>query len=351
MLGRSDPSALWLGLGLLAAGLLLAACGTSTAAKPEAATRPAVPTEAPSAPPPPTATAQPQEVLLILAQEDGDPVAGALDAGLARLAGESGLAFSSQPALDLGQLPANLIALITYRGDTNLFDSIGSAGVDPARTVAIAPQASIEAEGVTVIGPDGLRRDRSAFLAGYAAAVLSDNYRVAVVSAEGVSPSGSATAFLNGARYYCGLCRAAYPPFADYPASVRLAGTPDDGDVAAALQQLEELEVGTVYLAPGLENGLLPGALAEGGIQMLGQKRPDGIPQEAWIASIRPAPELALQDLWADVSRGASSGSVPIPIAVTERNRDRFSDARYRLVEEVIRDLVAGYIATGVKTP
>lgn len=351
MRGRSLPPARWLRFGLLATVLLLGACGVSGTATPDLATSRVVPTESPPATPSPTLTEPPGQVLLLLGQEGKDPVAGVLEGELARLAEGSGLEFSSLTPADLDELPANLIAVVTYRGSTELFERLHAAGVERARLLAIAPEGSISAENTAIVGPDGLRTDRAAFLAGYTAAVLSDNYRVAVVSAEGVTPPGSATAFLNGARYYCGLCRAAYPPFADYPASVRLSGAPDDNDAVAVTQRMDELAVRSVYLAPGLENGPLLGALAQAGVQMLGQARPEGIPDETWIASIRPAPELALENVWPELTRGESRGSVPMPLAVTERNRERFSDARYRLVEEVLRDLVAGYIGTGVSTP
>ncbi len=351
MLERSLPPAQWLAVALTAAGVLLGACNAAATSPADAPTTTFVPTESPSPQPSPTPTAPPGRVLLVLTQDGSDPIAQRLENEIERLAAASDLVFSVRPPTEIDDLPSNLTAVVVYRGSGELFERLSTAGVDPARIMAIAPEAPIGAEGITVIGPEGLRADRAAFLAGYAAALLTDNYRVAVLSAEDVSPPGSATAFVNGARYYCGLCRAAHPPFADYPASVRLPGPPDETDVASARDQLGELGVDTVYLAPGLETGPLPAGLTAAGIQLLASTRPVDIPDEAWIAAIRPAPELALESLWGNLSQGISSGTVPMPLAVAERNAARLSDARYRLIEEVLGDLVAGYISTGVAAP
>lgn len=349
MPGRTGPPARWLIAGFILAGLLLGACGASTAATRVAPTEP--PAGPPSASPQATATSTSVSGTVILLSPEGgtDPVLQGLRGELERLARESGFKFSARESADIQAIDGNLAVLVVYRANSELFQQLDAAGVDPSRILAVAPVEALPTDGPTVIGPNGLRSDRAAFLAGYSAAVISPNYRVGVISAEGVSPPGSATAFMNGARYYCGLCRAAYPPFADYPASVRLTGSSVDGE--AAVQRLADQSVQSVYLAPGLESGPLPTALTRAGIRILAQSRPADVPDEGWIASVRPAPELALIEVWESFNSGASPGSLPMPFLVSDRNPDYFSEARYRVVEEVLQDLIAGYISTGVSGP
>lgn len=298
-----------------------------------------------------TATALPPAVVLVASEFEGAALTAPLSDTLQALASDSGLRFVQlTPEQVPASLPEPLALLVTVQPAGELIERLRAAEIEPGRLVAIAPGEELEIH-ATVIGRTGPRPDQEAFLAGYSAAVLSNNYRVAVISAEGASPPGSASAFIAGARYYCGLCRAAYPPFADYPASVRLNSPPDEAGAAGATQQLQEIDIRSVYLAPGLENGPLPAAIAAAEINLLARQRPQGFPQERWLASIRPAPEQAVRTYWQQLIAGEAPDQIPLPLAVSDRNSQLFTDARFRLVEEVLQDLVDGYIDTGVTAP
>lgn len=333
---------------LLLLGLLAAACispqpdATATVDSPQATETPPAATAAPSP------TPGPGTVLLVVVDESTASVASALEATAASLAADSGLQFERRSAADLSALPEPLTLAILYRPAAEQINELLSQGVPPQKVVAIAPQSESGDGGVLVLAREGLRPDREAFLAGYSAAVLSSNYRVAVVFAEGISPAGSGSAFLHGARYYCGLCRAAYPPFAEYPASVRLSGEIGDTQLASAVQQLADIDARSAYLTPGLENSGLAAALAENGLLLLARTRPAEIPDQNWLAAVRPGPERALLEYWPELLEGSQPSSDSMPLAVSDRNPQLFSDARFRLVEEVWQDLEDGFVNTGV---
>ena len=339
----------WITLALIL--LLAAACG------PAAGTSTPIETSAPTSPtatnvPTPTSTPVPAAVILVAPDAESEPAIAAIQSVLEGRARDSELRFDRiLPEAVSEDIPESIALVVVYRPNQQLIERLNSTGVEPDQVVAVAPTQPASTEGVVTIGPDGMNTDQAAFLAGYTAAVLSENYRVAVVSAQGISPEGAADSFISGARYYCGLCRAAYPPFADYPASIRLDGSPESGDTASVIQRLQDLAIRSVYLAPDLEQSPLGSALAETNMNVLAQRRPNDFPEERWLAAIRPAPELAIEEQWNALLTGAAPAQISMPLLVTDRNNRQFTDARYRVVQEVLDELVAGYIGTRVDEP
>lgn len=331
--------------------LLVAACGPNTGTSTPVLTASPT-TQTATAEPTPTPTPVPGAVVLVAPQSESDPIVGVLESELEARAGEAGLRFERiLPETTMQDMPEPIELAVVFRPDQQLIDHLRSVGIESDQVVAVAPSESISADGMVTIGVNGIRADQAAFLAGYTAAVLSDNYRVAIVSVQGVSPEGAERSFIAGARYYCGLCRAAYPPFADYPASIRLESTAETSGTAAVIQRLQDLAIRSVYLAPGLERGPLGAAIAEADMNLLAQQRPAEFPEERWLAAIRPAPEIAFADHWDALLEGQAPAQIEMPLTVTDRNSQNFTDARYRLVEEVLEDLVAGNIGTGVDLP
>jgi hypothetical protein len=111
-----------------------------------------------------------------------------------------------------------LAALIAAAPETQ-FLAVNIPGLEPAPNLS-----QIQAQGV--------RPDQSAFLAGYLAAAITQDWRAGVISL-----AGDATArlgFTNGVYYFCGLCRPAYPPFPNpgYPLSVELRRRRGGGGLA-----------------------------------------------------------------------------------------------------------------------
>lgn len=331
--------------------LLAAACGPgSVTSTPVQTSAPTTPTS--SNTPTPTSTPVPGAVILVAPEVDPDPAVSALESMLEARAREAGLRYERiLPEAESQSLPEPITLAVVYRPDQELIDRLISAAVEPDRVVAIAPSEPPSTESVVTIGVDGMNTDQAAFLAGYTAAVLSENYRSAVVSVQGSSPEGVEGAFIAGARYYCGLCRAAYPPFGDYPASIRLENPPEASGVAGIIQRLQDIAIQSVYLAPDLELSPLGSAVAETNINLLAQQRPPDFPDARWLAAIRPAPELAIADHWDALLAGEAPSQITMPLSVTDRNPQQFSDARYRIVKEVLDDLVAGYIETEVDGP
>ncbi len=213
--------------------------------------------------------------------------------------------------------------------------------------VAIGIYGLSEADNLTRIGPDGLGTDQVGFIAGVLAAAVTPDWRVGAVS---VQNSGEETAsnlaFQNGAMFYCGLCRPAYPPFHAYPLGAE-ATTSEISAVQNAISALTNLNVDTIFLSPELSAA--SAEMLEGpDVSYIGGESPGENLEEKWIATVRAAPELAIADIWDRVRMGEGGGTVPMPVIIEDINPERLTSGRETWVLEILQDLIDGYIDTGV---
>ncbi len=69
---------------------------------------------------------------------------------------------------------------------------------------------------------------------------------------------------------------------------------------------------------------------------------------EQWGATIRFAPEIALEENWDEIVYGESNISLPLPIILDNVNPTLVSHGREIWVQHMLDDLIAGFIDTGV---
>jgi hypothetical protein len=187
----------------------------------------------------------------------------------------------------------------------------------------------------------------SAFAAGYTAAVVADNYRVAVVSLDAESFGATVTdAFSDGAIYYCGLCRPANPPFEQYPIFMRIPPNPEASLAASLADDLLARGVSLVYVAPVEELMPLMTELTDRGIKILADEASTEIPSEHLVAVIRPDLARAVSQVYPPALEGGGPSVLTVPLKVIP-NPTLLSLARVRVVEQVLEDLQQGLIAVG----
>jgi len=323
---------------ILVTSLILAACGSSS---PEPGTATPADTPAPTATftPQPTATALPP-LAVLLAPDGADPaLVTDLQGKLEALAAQDGMRFETRPALTASDFGPDLRIVVALPPDPGIaqlaadapgtqFLAVGIPNLQPATNLSL------------LAGSDG-QPDQMGFIAGYMAAVLTDDWRVGVLSPADASGETAAQGFRNGVVFFCGLCRPAYPPFYEYPV---LASPADQFGADTLLSQ----SVQTVYLAPQVSDPTLLEYLAQAGVNLIGSTPPPESVKERWIATIQTDLLAGVERLWPDLVSGQGGITLPAPIVITDRNEALFSPGRQRIVDETLADLQAGYIATGV---
>jgi hypothetical protein len=284
-----------------------------------------------------------QVVLIALPGADSGQAA-ALQETLSDLATQDGLTFETvtDPA-DLYLSPETRLvaALPPDPGIENL------AQANPqTQFLAIGIPGVPAADNLSRIGSDGSRPDQQGFLAGYLAAVITQDWRVGTVGRSDTPAARAASnGFANGVTFFCGLCRPAYPPFIQYPIFIDLSTV---SDPQAAVDALVSNAVKTVYLAPEAESDALRDLLAQAGLQIIASGAPSPQIADLWVAGISTDEIGAVRQIWPRLLAGEGGLDLSTPLALVERNAALFSLGRQGLVDKMLTDLLAGYVDSGV---
>lgn len=337
--------------------LSLVACRSSQPGAPPLVSPSVLPAASPSVDPSATSLPQTEGVVatsvpavssaqvILMALPDTDAARlSAVEETLVALAAQDGLTFETMTELPELQFSPDTRVVVVLPPDPGV-----------ANLAAANPQVQFLALGIpglqvtsnlSSIGSAGARPDQQGFLAGYLAAVITQDWRVGVVSQGGLPADNAArNGFRNGVIFFCGLCRPSYPPFIQYPLIVDLAA---GADLQTAVDALVGNAVKTVYVAPSVEDAALLDLLAQAGLQIIGSSAPSPQTEGQWVASIRLDEVSALRQAWPRLLAGEGGLDFSVPLALVDRNAALFSTGRQRLVDNLLADLLAGYVDSGV---
>jgi hypothetical protein len=242
--------------------------------------------------------------------------------------------------LDLSQSTRIVVVLppdpglseLTKKSPNIQFVAIGIEGLEPAANLSL-------------IGSQGFHPDQQAFIAGYLAAILTDDWRVGILLPTG-NPSRQVeeNAFFNGVRFFCGLCRPAHPPYVSYPQVSEISTLSDPTGWQSSVDSLIKNGVTTVYINPEASATDLFMYLFKLKINMIGGQTPPEALRSQWIATILPDPTSALNQIWPDLIAGKGGAQVPMPLKLTDTSSGLLNPARQRLVDVTMDNLVNGFI-------
>ncbi len=286
---------------------------------------------------------------VLLAPAGADPQqTAALQQLLAALATDAGLSFQTLPSLVPADVTPEVKMVVALPPDPGL---AALAAAAPGTQFLAVDIPGLAASGnLQLVQSQSARPDQQGFLAGYLASLLTPDWRVGVISTSG-DPAGKAQrqGFLNGAVFYCGLCRPAYPPFVQYPVSAELTVGAAAADQQAAAEALIAQGVSTVYVAPGAGDASLLEYLAGQGVNIIGGVTPPESVKNNWVATLSGDWLEGVRLAWeAALSGQQVAGDSSLPLAITNVNETLFSVGRQRLAEQVRDELAAGMIDTGV---
>jgi hypothetical protein len=308
----------------------------------------------PSATPIPTATATPvpsptpQPLAILIAPPGADPnLTSAMQTLLTQLSNPAGWRVQVLPSVASTDLGAEVQVVVSLPPDPGVASL--AAAAPATRFVAVGMPDVHPANNLFVVGAQGDRPDRQGFLAGDIAAAITPDWRIGVINREDTGAGKAARqGFFNGATYYCGLCRSAYPPFYEYPLYAELPAQASQAEQQAAADYMIDHAAKTVYVYPGAGDDALLEYLAQNGVNLIGGVTPPQAAQNQWVASIQPDLLKGFRDLWPRLIKGEPGASVEVPLGITNANPSLFSPGRQRLAQTTLDDLLAGFIDTGV---
>jgi hypothetical protein len=324
--------------------LVLAACTLSGRA-------PTV-TPSPSSTPRPSFTPTPESPLavLVIPADMAKADSNLYQSAVYTLAQANGMRFqvlNTLTAADLQILGPSLKVAIVFPPDPGL-----------AALVAAAPQAQFLAVGIpdlpaasnlSTLGATGQPVDKEAFLAGYTAAMLSQDSRIGIITLKD-DPKGMAAeaAFANGMHFYCGLCLVSFQPYYTYPVHVEIPQDKPKSQYPAYGDPMNYYLASVVYVYPGVATVDLLESLIQRNLYLIGESMPAKDLKSNWIASFKPDLLPAIQKIFPDLVAGKGGQIVASPLALADVNPGLLSEGKQRLVQQVLDGLQAGTIATGV---
>ena len=332
---------------LLVFSLLLGACGTpvptSPPIPPPTATATAEPTPLPSA----TPTAQPPLAVLLAPPGSDTQLTQTWQTALNAQITSAGLRWLVRQRLNPEDLTPELRLVIVLPPDPG----IAALAAAAPQTQFLAVQIpGVQAGGnLSTIGASGARPDQQGFLAGYLAAMLTSDWRVAAISlSDTIEGKAASTGFMNGAVFYCGLCNPDYPPAYDYPFYLDLPATATSIEWQSLANYMVDHYVTTVYVFPGAGDPVMLNLLAQAGIRIISSGVPTEDLRPVWVASLSTDVLALVQALIPELLQGNGGQELPLPIALTEIDEQLLSPGKQALIDKILQDLQAGYIDAGV---
>ncbi len=270
------------------------------------------------------------------------------------LAQANGMRFQVRNLLspaDLAVEGAALKVVVALSPDPGM--AVLAAAAPAVQFLAIGISGLPEAPNLSSIGESGLPVDQQAFLAGYIAGMVAPEWRVGILSQKD-TPAGDAAvlAFSNGYHFYCGDCF--NPNFTmgfhhgQYPIPVRIPTDAPTSDYTGYAQILIQNFVKVAYVFPDVATPELLSYMAQNGVELISQSLPREDVRPDWVASIQPDLTSALQSIFPDLVAGKGGQVASTPLSLTDVNSSLLSDAKLRLVKDILTGLENGTIGTGV---
>ena len=289
--------------------------------------------------------AEPAKVILWAGPETDPNLLAQVQPLLQSQAEALGLQTDLQQALSVESLQGDVRLVVALPPASNLMELVAAA--PQVRFVSLNVQGVVPAGNLTVIGGQGGRPNQQGFMAGYIAAMMTEEWRVGILSVSDSSASQQArTGFLTGVPFFCGLCRQEFPPFYEYPIFAEAATGATSEQWQAAADVLVNTAVETVYLGPGVADPALMDYLAQGGVNIIGSSSPNESVRANWIISVQPDLLQGFTDALPRLLAGEVLGEISTLLVLTDINTDLLSEGRLAHIQEILGDLQSGIIAT-----
>jgi hypothetical protein len=317
---------------------MLAACGAGKA------TPTPLPTVTATLPPTATSTpVVPLAVLVLPADMDKDTY-NLYQKTVYDLAQQAGMRFQVRNKLAVADLEPGLKIVIILPPDPGIvelaaaapdaqFLAVGLSGVNPGGNISVLAQNS--------------QIDVVSFIAGYIAALVTDDYRTGIIIPRD-DPNGMVAynAFNNGHNFFCGTCPMQYGPFQDYPLYVQIPPDAKVSEYPGYANYLTDRQrmVYTIFVYPGLDVPQLLESLMNSGTLVIGTKSPEKA-MNNWVCTLQADTIAAIRNAWPNLLAGQGGQTIYSPLAITDVNSDLLTPGRLRLANATLNGVLSGEIA------
>lgn len=326
--------------------MMLTACSAGTPTPAETAAAP-LPSATPVPTAGPTTTPPAPLVILVIPAEMNEAQSKAYQKAVYDLAQAQGYRFVVLNKLTAADLEPTLKVVVALTPE-----------LDIASLAAAAPQTQFlaidfpnlqPAGNLSVLGGQAAKIDQVAFIAGYIAAMVTEDYHTgALLEKDSPDAATIMTAFRAGHEFYCGLCSPYAGPFEEYPLFQDIPQDAKPNEYGAYADILIRKQVDTLFLQPGVDVPELLEYLPTVGVLMIGTQTPTK-ELSGWVVSLQPDYIEALQSAFPALLAGQGGQAFPAPLSFNNANPDLFSPGKEQDARRTLDDVLAGFVSTGVK--
>jgi hypothetical protein len=317
------------------------ACGGSATEIPPPT---AAPTNTPIPPPTSIPTASTPLAILVIPADMEKPTADLYQKTVYDLAGAAGYRFQVRNTLAAADLAdPTLKVVIAFPPDPGISALAPTAAGVQFLAVNIP---NLTAGGnLSVLAPS-TQVEVPAFLAGYIAAMITEEYHTGMIIPQGDEAALRAFgSFSAGTAYYCGLCNRFYITPYGYPQYIEIPADEDParyGGYANVL--INDRDVDTLYIYPTLASAEFLSFVGTTGALLIGTSMPEPRPG-GWVATIEPDTVKAIQLAWPNLIAGQGGMNVQSPLGLGDVDPTLLSPGRLRLAQETLDGLLSGHIS------
>jgi len=283
--------------------------------------------------------------LLLWAPENADQIlTGQLENELSAYADANGHSFALTNSLSAAQLSPGVRVVVSLASPSEV-ESLASV-LPQVQFLALNAPNLVPTENLSLVITTESSRDQLSFLAGYALALGTPDFRVGVLS-QAATPEGqnARDAFVTGARFHCGLCNARFAPVEYYPFTAEVDDPANPADWQAAADALLAKAVTGIFVQPEISTPELIAYLNSKNITLIGIEGQPNLESVQKLLGVLSS-GIDLEPALGRLLLGESVGVVKAGIELKQINRDLFSDGRLILFERIKQDLLDGYIKT-----
>ena len=283
-------------------------------------------------------------VVLLIAGENADAwTVDRLQAILGELVADSSLDLVVQEGLSGESLPQNAQIVVGVNIDG---DPAGLAASNQGVNFVFIDQPdAVPGTNLSEIGDPTIDQQNQSFMAGYLAAVVSSDYKVAGLIPSDHSLSGVMTdAFVIGVEFFCGACNPLYPPFQNFPQWELLPVESAVDGFQPVVDTFVINGVEVLYVEGHLISPELLTYLADKNIKVVSDRSPDTV-RNNWVGTVTTDPGPALIAIWPDLLAGTGGAQLPSAVGLTDTDAGLISEGRLRLFEEMADELEAGLVS------
>jgi len=283
----------------------------------------------------PTDTPQPGKAALVIAPGADAALAGAVQAAVEQLAKQAGLPLEVNPTG-----AGNWRVAVYLNPPADMTKT--AASLPGTQFLAISQIDLDKAPNLSVIR---IHSEWEAFLAGYITMLVAPDWRAGALLT-GDTPLGDKMdeVFKNGGYFFCGACRSTLSPIKSFPITTSLPSNSDLAAWQAALGELRQSIIYTVYVAPQAASPDLLAYLVAQKFYMVGGATPAKEILPRWAATVRSDIATPLQQIFPEVVSGKGGQVVDAPVVVSDVQPNLLGAGRMIKVEQLRKDLASGQV-------